>query len=238
MTATGERPTATGPDADAYREDLVFLRDVFPRIEKSFTPDTVQQFRVRVDAVLERVAELNRARFAMGVAHAVAAADNAHTMAILLEYLRVAPVRLHWFSDGLYAIRTATGPAALVGARILSVEGQSPENWLARLRDYIPGTAARCRAFSVFFLTCPEALSCIVPGASSEHLNLVFRDRGGNEATCVLERAPLAQNAALFPRLDPDIALASLDELPWRQVPRWRAGRSRLSSRRLPECVP
>ena len=71
----------------------------------------------RIDTMLHRVATCTHAEFAMGVAHAIAAADNAHTMAVLFHSLRVAPVRLHWFSDGLYVVRAVTGPPALVGSR-------------------------------------------------------------------------------------------------------------------------
>ena len=210
---------ATSPTTEDYREDLIFLRDMFPRLDRSFMPETVVTFTKRVDAAFARVASLTRAGFGMAVAHALAAPDNAHTMAVLFEWLRVVPARLHWFSDGLYVVRAATGPKELVGSRVLGVQGHAPERWLSCLREYVGGNDARRRVLSVFFLTSAEGLSSIEPAASFERLTLTFRDRSGTERTCALEPAPLTLNGSLFPRRDPYISRAPADDkLPWRQV--------------------
>jgi hypothetical protein len=202
---------------DDYREDLIFLRDMFPRLDRSFVPDTVRTFRTRIEAALHRVITFTPAVFAMEVAHALAAADNAHTTAVLFHQMRVAPVRLHWFADGLHVIRAATELPELVGSRILTIDGLTPEAWLARLRDYIGGNAARRRALSVFFLSSAEALSSIEPTAPPDTLMLAFCDRRGREQSCVLDSAPLTTNAVIFPWRDPHIGLAR-GELPWQQV--------------------
>ncbi len=214
----GDKMRATRPTPEDLHADLTFLREMFPRLDRSFTSQTAAVFAERVDAALARVASLNEGAFAMAVAHAIAAADNAHTMPLLHQWLRVAPVRLHWFSDGMYAVRAAAGPPELVGARILAIAGLAPETWLARLHDYISGTSARRRVLSAFYMSSAEALSAIEPAASPDLLSLTFVDRGGRHHTCRLESAPLDANTVLYPRIDANLGRVSpSDALPWRQ---------------------
>jgi hypothetical protein len=209
---------ATRPTPEDLQADLTFLRDMFPRVDRSFTAQTAAVFAERVDAALARVAVLSEGEFAMAVAHAIAAADNAHTMPILHQWLRVAPVRLHWFSDGMYAIRSAAGPPELVGARILAIAGHAPEEWLARLHDYIGGTSVRRRVLSAFYLSSAEALSAIEPAASPDSLAIAFVDRGGRQHSCRLENASLDANTVLYPRIDANLGrVPPSDTLSWRQ---------------------
>src|SRR4051812_38260721 len=111
-----------------YREDIIFLRNIFPRIDRSFTNSSLRRFHTRLTKLLDHIGELTFTSFAMGVAHCLSSADNAHTMPVLQHQLRVAPLRLHWFSDGLYVVRSLGGPPALVGARIDRIEGRPPED--------------------------------------------------------------------------------------------------------------
>ena len=210
---------ATPPTREDLHADLTFLRDMFPRLDKSFTAETASVFTRRIDAALARVESLSEASFAMAIAHAVAAADNAHTMPLLHRWLRVVPVRMRWFSDGFHVVRSLVGPPELVGARVLAIAGRSPEEWRSRLHDYIGGTSVRRRVLSAFYVSSAEALSAIEPTATPDVLTIAFEDRLGRRHTCSLESAPLDTNTELFPRLDANIgAVTPTDATPWRQA--------------------
>ncbi len=215
MPSNGQQPSFS---SETYREDIVFLRDVFPSIDRSFTDSSLGRFHARLATLLDQLGELTFASFAMGVAHCLAAADNAHTMPVLRYRLRVVPLRVHWFSDGLYAIRSLAGPADLVGACLVGIDGKSPEYWLGGLKEYIGGNSARHRAMSTFFLVCPGALASIDPSASADRLTFTYRGKSGVESECTLEIAALERNIEIFPRRDPGIAFLDAAGTGWRQA--------------------
>lgn len=208
----------TRSSAKLFREDLFFLRDVFSRLDKSFSQIALKSFHLLVEELVETGEEHTFAKFAMGVARCLARADNAHTMAILWHHLPVLPLRLHWFSDGLYVIRTLGGPADIVGARILQIAGKPPEMWLTGLGEYVGGNASRLRTLSPFFLVCPDALACIDPAVMPDRLTLDYLPHAGEKATCTLMTGSLDRNLLMFPNRDPGISVLDVDGDKWRQA--------------------
>ncbi len=203
---------------EAFRDDLLFLRDMFPQLDRSFTVATRSEFRRRVDSLLTRPGELTSAAFGMGVARALAATDNAHSMPVLFHWLRVAPARFHWFSDGLYVIRSAAGPPSLVGGRVIAIDGRPVDYWQSRLASVIAGNRARRRALSAFYLTSPDALAALERAPERSALALTFEAADGGQSDCVLHCVPLTDNAAIYPERDPAIGVAAEEPIAWRQV--------------------
>jgi hypothetical protein len=204
-------------DGQAYRDDLLFLRDTFPRLDKSFTPEAQAQFRNAIEDLLARADSVEWPDFVMGVARCLASANNAHTMVVPFRQLRVAPIRVHWFSDGLHVIREAS-PGNLVGSRVVSIQDDPPDLWLARLQPFIGGNLAHCRALSEFFLVCPEALAASGRSISGNQLTIGTHAPDGSLSRCTLETLPEKQTEEVFPEIDPYIASADDGFIRWRQV--------------------
>lgn len=155
------------------RDDLRYVATVFAERERSFTPETRAIFEQRISQIQSRADSLSHDEFVVGIQWAVAAADNGHTEVLSHEHQRLQlPVDLEWFADGLYVIATRPGHDALMGARVESIAGVSPEEMLAKLDPYTPGTDVRARFISGHFLERPELLAAI--GASSDPNGLIF----------------------------------------------------------------
>ena len=114
----------------------------------------------------------------------MAAADNGHTEALVQEHQRLRiPVDLEWFADGLYAIAARPGYQELLGARVESIEGSSPQAMLAILDAYAPGTDEHARVISGYFLERPELLAAIEAAAEEDRLIITFTLPDGESLT-------------------------------------------------------
>ena len=123
---------------------------------------------------------MSDAAFEMTVSRLVALAGNAHTTADKKQRASLygrAPLRFAWFADGLYIVR-ATDPAeALLGRRVVSIDGRPVEQALASLAPYLSGTADHARIDSTLLLDCPPLLRVVWPDTDGEHV-LVGLDDG------------------------------------------------------------
>lgn len=197
--------------ARARIQDLKYLEDEFGRLNRSFTPETAGVFRQRLAVLAERAGEMTQASFIMGIAHAVAAADDGHTDVLALEHFRRVPLRFYWFNEGLHITCAAPAHRALLGARIDSIAQHKPEEVLERLRRYIPGHENRVRNWSTAYMSSGDALQGIGLPADASNLQLDLRLRDGTQVTeSFVSQAWGGQNVRirewrnLLPRVVPD----------------------------------
>lgn len=197
-------PAMTFPPAASQSEknqqDLDLLRRL-PDVERSFTDQTRSAFEVAVDKLEARAPDLDRAAFAMGVAHAVALADNGHTNVGGLvggHGFNVLPVRLGWFADGLYVVAASPDRRDLPGAQVLAMNGRSPEQMVEALRAYVGGPANLARELSPNLLVSPELLHAAGLADSPDVSEFALRLRDGTERVQKLAALPGAPE--LLPR--------------------------------------
>ncbi len=119
------------PPADrieAFRQDLDYLRR-YPEYDWTFTDSEETAFRATITELESKLDSITQAEFELGVARAVAQANNAHTnVSPISRRARVnaLPLRFAWFDDGLYVVLADATHADLLGARVVSIEGQTP----------------------------------------------------------------------------------------------------------------
>ena len=126
----------------------------------------------------------------LGVAEAVAQADNAHTgvdPAAWRALLDSVPVRFAWFADGLFVVRATTAHADLLGSRVLAVDGAEPAHWSEAARRFFGGTPEHARSLSPLLMEAPEALHALDGRLAPDRLQLRVRDRTGSERTVEVE---------------------------------------------------
>jgi hypothetical protein len=175
-----------GPPRNATQARLLDLEMLaaLPTIDRSFTPGARARFAAEIASLRERAATLDDAAFFLGVAKAVALSGNAHTNVDLVswrEKLDAVPLRFAWFPEGLHVIRTHTGEAALLGARVLAIDGFAPERLEEEARAYFAGTREYVHSVSHVLLESPAALHALHPEASADRLALRVRDASGAE---------------------------------------------------------
>jgi hypothetical protein len=222
----GRLPPLPGPaprDAVQARvQDLDYLAHL-PEVDRSFTPAAAARFRDRIRALRAAAPKLGDARFFLEVAAAVALSDNAHTNVDAVSWrakLASSPVRLAWFPEGLFVVRAMAGHEDLLGARVLAIDGRSPEALLREAATYFAGTAAYVRTASPLLLESPPALNALHADASAAHLDLRVEDAAGRARDVRVDAVPPARapKASKPGRILSPVPLA--DEVPgqWRSL--------------------
>ena len=207
--------------AEANMQDLDYLAR-FTDADRAFSDEARVEFARRVAKLRERSATLSRGELLMGVAKALAVADNAHTnveRAYWRAYLNSAPVRFEWFEEGLFIIRAREAQAALLGSRVLAIDGMAPELLVRDASKYFGGSPEHARVSSLLFMESPQALHVVHPDVPADRLSLSLDDGKGTvekvELTAVDPRdaPPVVRPGRL---LSPESEFG--EKAPWRGV--------------------
>ena len=184
---------------EANLQDLDYLSR-FTDVDRAFSDAARVEFARRVAKLKERAAVLSRGDLLMGVAKALAVADNPHTnveRAFWRAYLNSAPVRFEWFDEGLFIVRSQAAHSALLASRVLAIDGMSPELIVRDASKYFGGPPEHGRVSSLLVMESPQALHAIYPDAPDDRLVLSVDDGSG--------RAARVELAAVDPRDAPPV---------------------------------
>jgi hypothetical protein len=190
---------APADKAEAYRQDLDYL-DRLTSVDRSFSPAAAARFHERIASLKARAPDLTRAQFFLGVAEAVALADNAHTSVdakAWREQLDGAPLRLQWFEEGLYVVRAAAPYEALRGKRVLEIDGIDPAVLDREAARYFGGTAEHAHVSSPLLMESPEALNALHPEAPRDRMVVRAAIPGGGERTTEVPAIPVGRDTDL-----------------------------------------
>lgn len=172
---------------EAYAQDIDYLHFVFGKLNRSFTPATRSLFETRLQALRKRVDALTHGEFVMGIAKAIAAADDGHTRVLFRRHLSFAPIRFHWFSDGLYIVQTRVRHRELLCAKVVRFGESTPESLVQTLTSYIGGTIEHVSVASAELMRSPDALHGIGVLSDSMQLPLSLILANGDEVSLSLD---------------------------------------------------
>ena len=178
-------PDTVLPDLTSAQivEDLAFLRTQWAPLDKSFTAAQRAAFEGFVTGAMARAATSSAKDLVLDVMRAVAIPRNGHTTPMVGRLLDALPIRLWWFSDGLYIVSTAQGFDDILGARIENFGNLTADKSLALVAPYISGTDQRIRSLSASYLTSPMVLSRIGALAEKGDVPLTLRFPTGEVKT-------------------------------------------------------
>ncbi|MCR8998538.1 hypothetical protein [Rahnella perminowiae] len=142
-------------------EDLIFLKSQWAPLDKSFNPAQRAAFDRIINNAVARAATSSPEDLVLDVMQAVATPRNGHTAPLVGRLLDSLPVRLWWFSDGLYILSAAPGYESTLGARIEKFGELTSAECLERVAPYISGTDQRIRYLSASYLTSKMVLDRI-----------------------------------------------------------------------------
>ena len=178
--------------AEAWRQDLEYLRR-YPDYDWSFDDAEKAAFFNVVEEVERDAAALAPAQFELGVARAVARAENAHTNVSPISRrgrVNALPLRFAWFDDGLYVILAHRGHADLLGARIESIAGHTPKALAEGFRPFFGGHAGRSRWISSLNMESPELLWAAGFSDDPERVEILLTLADGSSISRTVEAIP------------------------------------------------
>jgi len=178
---------ALGPKlpASAATPDTSYFRDTVLANERSGTEAQRNAFDALSRELIARAPSLDDEALSLEVARGLTLFDNAHTH-VTDSHLRRLPLRFHWFADGLYVVKVRPQYEALLGARVVSIEGSDPEELLQQLKAFIPGVEGWRRYRSEYFLSAPATLGALGISTDMNAVAFEFRGRGGAAVTLAI----------------------------------------------------
>jgi hypothetical protein len=188
--------------AESYTQDIQHLSKIL-KYDRSFSPDQRAEFIKHLAAMSESVEDMSAAEFYLGVSKAMAIAENGHTNVSkgpAFRNFNRSGIDAFWFSDGLHIVRAHKSLTALVGARIIEIEGRSVEAINQRLGAYIGGALPWKRLYSQYFLRSPDLMHAAGLAASAELLNIKVLDENGIQRLETLKALPAAKDGAGYAR--------------------------------------
>jgi hypothetical protein len=181
---------------EAWVQDLTYLKETFPRHNKSFDGDSLAAFNGIMGKALDSVPELTNNEIYVQLLRAVATPGDRHTGINFMpssRKLRRLPIRFYWFSDGLYVIRAAAEHADLLGARITEIGGVRPEVLVSRMRDLVSGSDSALRYDSIYYLSSPDFLHGLGVIKDPDSVTLRLETLDGSVVSRGLDTMPMGE---------------------------------------------
>ncbi|MFN8546634.1 MAG: hypothetical protein U0527_01345 [Candidatus Eisenbacteria bacterium] len=113
---------------EAWQQDLDFAEQRMEAYDRSFAPEARQRFREALARLKGSLSSKNESEILVELSRAVALADNAHTWMRFApthdgSLSTIFPIRICWFHDGPFVIRSAPGYARALRCRVVAVNG-------------------------------------------------------------------------------------------------------------------
>ena len=167
---------------EARLQDLEHF-DHVRRKERSFTDAARAEFQAGIIALGERVGELTDAGFMLELARLQATIDNGHSNGSatrMVQGFPRLPIRSAWFGDELRILRVLEGHEDLLGARILTVNGQSVDAASEAFRSAFGGNDTHFRSFNPVLLETPAYLEAVGMAEDTETVRLTVQRQSGD----------------------------------------------------------
>jgi hypothetical protein len=170
---------------EQWRSDLAYLVKELPaRHNNAFTRVTRADFEKQAADLHSRIPNLSDMEIRAGILKLVAAIGDGHTNIQSWGHLapmRVLPLGLYWFKDGIFVI-TATEPyRKLLGARLVRVGRMNIEDACHILSTLVPHENDSVLKVQLpnNFLTKPDLLRTMGIAAEGDRVHLELRSRTG-----------------------------------------------------------
>ncbi|HVQ08830.1 MAG TPA: hypothetical protein VMS43_10390 [Allosphingosinicella sp.] len=181
-------PSAAAPGP----EDVAAVRNFIAR-NRAYTPAGRAE-ALRQLALLPGLTG-DPARFELEVAHIAALADNGHSALLPPQWAsryKRSPVRLGLFADGLYVVAAPPDRGALLGRRVLRINGHDWRQIRAAYARYQGGEPAFRDHFVTLFMELPALLAAAGFGMDPELVEYSLAPRRRGPAEQVLVAAELS----------------------------------------------
>ena len=184
---------------EAWRYDLKYLEDTLRAFHAElFSEMSEEDFANAVSTLYHSIPSLTDNEIKIELSRIVAMIGDAHTELLLinpllaptidfplfpyLEHLfHTYPLRVWWFSDGLFVVGSMTEHTETLGTKIIQIGNKTPEEIKELVKPLIPrSTEEAIAASSPKYIISPEILHTFGIIDDRENAPFTFEDREGN----------------------------------------------------------
>lgn len=184
--------------ATAQRQDLDYFQHYFT-LNRAYSPEALTQTKALYHKAKANAGTYSPAAFDLVIMRMAALSDNGHSKVFLGPVSRNnnrIPCRLYRFADGYYVIRARSECEALLGAKLLAVDGMPVDALVDRMYAYTLGPRNHYDQYvTPFFLESPDLLHAAGLATQAEQLSLRVQMRDGNEHNVTISADPPDANA-------------------------------------------
>ncbi len=201
MTSAPASGDAAPPDLPsdsraAQLQDLNFVRTEYLPKDMAFSPAARGLAEAQLEKLEQQAGSLSPARFAVGLALLGGLADNAHSglrrFDARVQPVSRLPLHLLWFPDALIVARATGAAASLAGARVIRIEGRSPEALFADSKGLLGGSPSGRKHWLNDWLESAGILHALGLAASPDRLSMTLRLPDGSVVERVVDMVPTA----------------------------------------------
>jgi hypothetical protein len=229
LHAAAELDATQKMSRDAELADLKIVREQYLPKEMAYVPATRRLAETLLAKLEADAGTHTRVEFAVALAELGALTDNAHSGARLSDpraaFARRLPLHFLWTSDALIVARATGAAADLAGARVIKIEGRSPESVYAGAKVLLGGNEAGRKHWIGEWIEGAGTLHALGLAASPDRLSVKLRLADGRVVDRTIEMVrdadlpPAAEGARLwFPEAMPNErgwrAALAVDALP------------------------
>jgi hypothetical protein len=185
---------------EAWQQDLDFAGTHLAEYDRSFTPGARQAFRQALAQLKLDLPRKNDAEILVALSHAVALGDNAHTR-LRLDPTRHGsfstsfPIRMWWFSDGPYVVRTAPPYRRALRCRAVAIDGHELSEARDKVAGLFAGNPAWANYLSPIYLINPDILYGLGLIRSTRQASFTFEDPRGARFSISVRSEPVDRDA-------------------------------------------
>nr|WP_298929146.1 hypothetical protein [uncultured Erythrobacter sp.] len=181
---------------EAREQDFDYLATVLD-YDRSFSPAAREQFLTRLADAKDRAGEMSDAQFFLETHALMALADNAHTggdnVAAFRQFNR-SGLDFYPFADGYFAVRAHQSNEALLGQKLVSIDGKDIAEMLAGLAQYSGGLDAQRNYSALHLLRSPELLHAAGLASAPDGVTIILENAEGLQSEHKLSAiAPAAE---------------------------------------------
>lgn len=183
---------------EGWEQDLEHVRTRFLEYDRSYPAEARAAARRELAALKASLPGLSESEILMKLSRVAALSGNAHTRLYLLRNrtaLRRYPIRVAWFSDGLFVVRATAAHRESLGCQIVALGGRDPREARAAVAELFAANDSWLDYKSAYFLTSPEVLGGLGLVRDPEHLRLELACPDDARREHALEPLPLVRRS-------------------------------------------
>jgi len=174
---------------EAWNQDINYLKESFPKYNRSFTPESLQKFHEILLETQNHIPSMTDNEIHVDIMKAIATVEDVHTSVNMKPSalkLRRFPIRFYWFKEGLYVIKANPEYENLLGSRIEMINGRNPDDLVDMLSDVVPGNTTAVRYESSYLLNSPDFLNGLGVSDDPDSVSFTFVKKSGIRETRLL----------------------------------------------------
>ncbi len=180
--------------ATAQSQDFEYFQR-YLELDQAYSSEARRQANQLLTQYRTQAGSLTPAQFDLAISSMVALADNGHSAVYkgsLSRRNNRLPCRLYHFSDGYFVIRARPACRALLGGKVVAVDGVAVNTVVDRMFEYSGGPRNHYDQFiSVFFLESPALLNAAGLASRNDRLSLdVILPDGSRQNETILADPP------------------------------------------------